>query len=195
MAGAVLTGSGNLFGYPSTRTWEWTVSQPIRSVFPLWLFYGLPLTLLNWLWAKEVHLDITPGLVYFSLRAVMFMLSFVLEDWAVHDLVQSPKLRQQAVVLVASSYVTWTFQTHTFSNSIETVLVLWSLLLLDRIAHERVSLLRLLSCMYADCPAEAFSYRRQLRTRFCPCFGHFQSHYFSNIHIDTRHALAATFIE
>ena len=171
------------------------MSQPIRSVFPLWLFYGLPLTLLKWLWANEVHLDVTPGLVYFSLRAVMFTVSFVLEDWAIHDLVQSPKLRQQAVVLVASSYVTWTFQTHTFSNSIETILVLWSLLLLDRIAHERVgcsdpSLTHTLTTL-----TETFSYQRQFRTWFCLGFGHFQPNYFSDIHRDTRHALGATFIE
>ena len=68
----------------------------------------------------------------------MCLSTFVLEDWAIHDLIQSPRLRRQAMVLVASSYVTWTFQSHTFSNSIETILVLWSLLLLDRIAYEQV---------------------------------------------------------
>jgi GPI mannosyltransferase 4 len=68
----------------------------------------------------------------------MFILSFVLEDWAIHELVHFPQHRQQAVVLVASSYVTWTFQTHTFSNSIETLLVLWSLVLIERIANQKV---------------------------------------------------------
>ena len=129
---------GRLFLFPSHRTWEWTVAQPIRSVFPLWLFYGLPLTLLKWLWAKDLHKDVSPWLVYYSTRLIMCLSTFVLEDWAIHDLIQSPRLRRQAMVLVASSYVTWTFQSHTFSNSIETILVLWSLLLLDRIAYEQV---------------------------------------------------------
>ena len=69
---------------------------------------------------------------------VMFILSFVLEDWAIFELVHSPKQRSVAVSLVASSYVTWTFQSHTFSNSLETLLVAWSLVLIDRITHEKV---------------------------------------------------------
>ena len=71
----------------------------------------------------------------------MFMLSFVLEDWAIHDLVQPPGHRRLAVALVASSYVTWTYQTHTFSNSIETLAVLWSLVLMQRILGEQVCLI------------------------------------------------------
>lgn len=71
----------------------------------------------------------------------MFLFNFILEDWAVHELVHSPKQRRFAVLLVASSYVTWTFQTHTFSNSIETLLVLWSIVLVERIVAQGVSLL------------------------------------------------------
>jgi GPI mannosyltransferase 4 len=68
----------------------------------------------------------------------MFALSFVLEDWALHELVSSPRHRRVAVLLVASSYVTWTYQTHTFSNSIETLAVAWSLVLIDRIVENKV---------------------------------------------------------
>lgn len=63
----------------------------------------------------------------------MFVLSFVLEDWAIHELIPSPRQRRTAVMLVASSYVTWTYQTHTFSNAIETLAVAWSLVLIERI--------------------------------------------------------------
>lgn len=68
----------------------------------------------------------------------MFVLSLVLEDWAIYELVTSPRRRRQAVVLMASSYVTWTYQTHTFSNSLETVLVAWALVLIRRILEEPV---------------------------------------------------------
>jgi phosphatidylinositol glycan class Z len=68
----------------------------------------------------------------------MFALSFVLEDWALHELVSSPRHRRVAILLVASSYVTWTYQTHTFSNSIETLAVAWSLVLIDRIVENKV---------------------------------------------------------
>ena len=96
------------------------------------------MVLLHWLWPRGPAESIEPTAVYYTLRIVMFCLSFVLEDWAIHELVHSPKFRRQAVVLVASSYVTWTYQTHTFSNSVETLLVLWSLVLIDRISREKV---------------------------------------------------------
>lgn len=75
----------------------------------------------------------------------MFVLSFVLEDWAIHELVTSPRHRKVAVLLVSSSYVTWTFQTHTFSNSIETLAVAWSLVLIHRIVESKVGL-----CVYVE---------------------------------------------
>ena len=69
---------------------------------------------------------------------LMFVMSFVLEDWAIHELVQSKRHQKLAVMLVASSYVTWTFQTHTFSNSIETLAVAWSLVLIHKIVESKV---------------------------------------------------------
>ena len=96
------------------------------------------MTLLKWVWAVDAHGTVAPATIYHTLRLVMFALSFVLEDWAIHELVPSPRYRSQAVVLVASSYVTWTLQTHTFSNSVETLLVAWSLVLIERIVNEKV---------------------------------------------------------
>lgn len=126
--------AGQIFSYPVRRTWEFTSEHPIRSVFPLWPVYGLPMQLLRWLWIGNGHDGETPPItVFWTLRVLMFVVSFVLEDWAIHELVQSPRHRRTAVLLVASSYVTWTFQTHTFSNSIETLVVAWSLVLIERI--------------------------------------------------------------
>ncbi|KAH6661410.1 GPI mannosyltransferase 4 [Truncatella angustata] len=126
--------AGEIFSYPVRRTWEFTSEHPIRSVFPLWPVYGLPMLLLRWLWiGNGKDGDVPPIAVFWTLRVLMFILSFVLEDWAVHELVQSARHRRIAMLLVASSYVTWTFQTHTFSNSIETLAVAWSLVLIERI--------------------------------------------------------------
>ena len=125
--------------------------KPIRSVFPLWPIYGLPMTLLKWIWAQEEEDLVDPAVIYYTLRLVMLALSFVLEDWAVHDLVRSPRRWRQAVILVTSSYVTWTFQTHTFSNSVETLVVLWSVVVVERILRENVSRLpRMLETSYPD---------------------------------------------
>ncbi|KAG8212492.1 Mannosyltransferase [Trichophyton interdigitale] len=131
--------AGRLFSFPSHLTWEFTSDAPIRSIFPLWLVYGLPMTLLKWLWAEtgNDNPNPPPQLVYHVLRLTMFLLSLILEDWAIHELVPNPRRRRQAVVLVASCYVTWTYQTHTFSNSLETLLVLWSLVLIQRIVENK----------------------------------------------------------
>jgi GPI mannosyltransferase 4 len=97
------------------------------------------MALLKWIWAQDEQGLVAAPVIYYTLRLVMLALSFVLEDWAVHDLVRSPRHWRQAVILVTSSYVTWTFQTHTFSNSIETLVVLWSLVAIERILRENVS--------------------------------------------------------
>ncbi|KAK8213523.1 alpha 1,2 mannosyltransferase [Zalaria obscura] len=131
--------AGRIFGYPSNLTWEFTSATPIRSVFPLWLIYGWPLTILKWIW-EGFGWDAVPATVtFYTLRVLMFTLSFVLEDWALQELVTVPKHRRVATLLVASSYVTWTFQTHTFSNSLETILVLWCLVLIARIKENAAS--------------------------------------------------------
>ncbi|KAI9786830.1 MAG: alpha 1,2 mannosyltransferase [Geoglossum umbratile] len=130
--------AGQIFTYPVHPTWEFTSAEPIRSVFPLWPIYGLPMLLLRWVWNGSGKDDgVTPSVVYWTLRALMFLLSFVMEDWAIQELIQSPRHRRMAVLLVASSYVTWTYQTHTFSNSIETLLVAWSLVLIQRITANK----------------------------------------------------------
>ncbi|KAL2002598.1 hypothetical protein VTN02DRAFT_6408 [Thermoascus thermophilus] len=129
--------AGRIYSYPARLTWEFTSARPIRSVFPLWPLYGLPMSLLNWFYNESGDGTPPPELVYYVLRGAMFVLSFVLEDWAVHELVSSPRLRRQTMVLVASSYVTWTYQTHTFSNSLETLLVAWGLVLIQRIIDNK----------------------------------------------------------
>ncbi|KAH8175877.1 alg9-like mannosyltransferase family protein [Sarocladium implicatum] len=136
--------AGQIFSYPVRRTWEFTSDNPIRSVFPLWPVYGLPMLLLRWLWiGNGQDGEIPPIAVFWTLRVLMFLTSFVLEDWALHELIPSPRHRRVAVLLVASSYVTWTYQTHTFSNSVETLVVAWSLVLIQRIvdSQQRSSIL------------------------------------------------------
>lgn len=93
---------------------------------------------LRGLWEGSGRGEVPPAVTYYTLRILMFVLSFVLEDWALQELVESPRHRRNAVILVASSYVTWTWQTHTFSNSIETLALLWSLVVIARIMDDRV---------------------------------------------------------
>ena len=70
---------------------------------------------------------------FYTLRALMFLASFILGDWAIHELLPVSHEWKLATILVSSSYVTWTYQTHTFSNSVETLIVLWSMVLCARL--------------------------------------------------------------
>ncbi|KAL4957793.1 Alg9-like mannosyltransferase family-domain-containing protein [Aspergillus filifer] len=128
--------AGRILSYPSRLPWEFTSARPIRSIFPLWPIYDVPISLLKWFYTETGTGSPPADLVYYVVRGVMFLLSFVLEDWAVYELVP-PRQRKVAMVLVASSYVTWTHQTHTFSNSLETLLVAWGLVLIHRITSNK----------------------------------------------------------
>ncbi|KAL1891141.1 alpha 1,2 mannosyltransferase [Ceratocystis pirilliformis] len=128
-----------IFHYPVRKTWEFVGDHPIRSVFPLWPVYGLPMQLLQWLWVGNGHDgEITPIAVLWTLRVLMFVTSLVLEDFAIYELMKQDSTQHQnrAWLLVASSYVTWTYQTHTFSNSIETLVVCWCMVLISRIKRD-----------------------------------------------------------
>jgi phosphatidylinositol glycan class Z len=98
--------------------------------------------ILRSLWQGLRKDTIPPAIVYWTLRILMFTLSFVLEDWALLELINSTKQRRVAMILTASSFVTWTYQTHTFSNAIETLVVLWSLVLIARLIEDKVSHIR-----------------------------------------------------
>jgi phosphatidylinositol glycan class Z len=180
-----LTYTGRVFGYPVHETWEFTSESPIRSTFPLWLAYGWPMYILRWLW-EGFGYEVSPAVVYWALRILMLTLSVVMEDWAVHELVASPRARRVAVPLVASSYVTWTFQTHTFSNSIETLLVSWSLVLIQRIVDDKVGLLASVRLPLRDMQltqgAEAFWHLGLVHAGGDDGRGVLQSHHLSGIH-------------
>ncbi|GAM82060.1 hypothetical protein ANO11243_000390 [Dothideomycetidae sp. 11243] len=153
--------AGQVFGFPSHLTWEFSSSTPIRSIYPIWLIYGWPLTILKWVWDGLGYGQVRPDLVFYALRLVMFAMSFVLQDWALHELLPSPRHRRLGILLVASSYVTWTWQNHTFSNSIETIAVLWSLVLIQRIQEDKAS-----TCLLFSISIHALTSLRD-RLNFC----------------------------
>jgi hypothetical protein len=140
--------------------------------------------ILHWLWEGFGYGEVAPSVVYWTLRLLMLTLSIVLEEWAVQELLPSPRARCIAVLLVTSSYVTWTFQTHTFSNSLETLLVSWSLVLIKRIVEDKVHLEHLIVDLVrvrANHNAEALR-----RPSFVPLgllgrLGNLQSHYLSSL--------------
>jgi phosphatidylinositol glycan class Z len=102
---------------------------------------------LRWVWSFWMRLgktdlpdDATPSprMIFYTLRLAMFVYS-VLGDAALRRLVADPSRQSQVLALYASSWSTLAMQTHTFSNSVETVLLLWCLVAVDRlIAYGKV---------------------------------------------------------
>lgn len=137
-----------------------------------------------------------PPVVYWTLRVLMFTLSFVLEDWALQELVHETKQRRVALILVASSYVTWTYQTHTFSNSIETLVVLWSLVLITRIVQDKVGYS--VDRRYGQKLTDSIGTFRSIclrRASFLDRSWSLQPHYVSSLHRCSRIPIASSLQE
>lgn len=71
-----LDDTGDIFDWRITKTWEFTSSAPIRSAFPLWVVYGIPMHLLRWIAPGSE--PPSPWLVFNTLRVLFFLISFVL---------------------------------------------------------------------------------------------------------------------
>lgn len=159
--------TANIFSFPATKTWEFVSEAPIRSVFPLYLVYGLPMALVQLGYAVIGIPSVKPVVVFRLLRLSMFLLSCGLGDRAVWELAGPPTRRWSALLLCSSSYVTWTWQVHTFSNSIETVLVLWALVLMKSIVNNKV--LNDCNCVETTAnlvPSDPVSYNLQFSLSF-----------------------------
>lgn len=111
-----------LYGWAAQTPWEFASETPLRSFVPLWLIYGTS----GGFFSK----DTDPVYVLYTIRAFFAALTWVLEDMAVDRLFRSRNDRSRCLFFVSTSYVTLTWQAHTFSNSLETVLILWFLVIL-----------------------------------------------------------------
>lgn len=118
-----------LFGWASQTPWEFETASPIRSFVPLWLFYGIPMSL--------IPEGISPKYIIYTLRLMFALMIWIFNDMAIDRLTLTRGRPILPLMLSATSYVTWTYQSHTFSNSIETVLVLWFLVILHEFQVRR----------------------------------------------------------
>jgi phosphatidylinositol glycan class Z len=64
--------TGDFFHWQVDPPWEFVSANPIRSIFPLWVIYGVPLSLIRTLSGPRVD-AIT---VFRGLRMTFFLLSF-----------------------------------------------------------------------------------------------------------------------
>lgn len=131
----------DLYGASTNVPWEFG-EVPSRSAAVLWACYGPLLKLLKW---AGVH----PLGVLYLLRLQLAITYIFVLHFSTRILSGSRQSSAKALFLVLGSYVTWTYQSHTFSNSIETQLVLIVLSLLKLIELGNSSDLALCSLVSA----------------------------------------------
>lgn len=104
-------------GYNTNIPWEFTSSSPARSYAPLVVVYW-PVLKVTSLLGLELPLQI-----WYISRLVLMVVSWMVTDWCLYKMLPTKQERIKAIYFTLSSYVTLVYQSHCFSNSIETVLV------------------------------------------------------------------------
>ena len=118
--------AGDVFDTKVLLVWEFNASFPIRNIFFPQLISRPVFSLI-----KAIGLSDDPLIVLIGPRIVITLLSFLC-DYSIYKLCQLTGKRgsvMSSLVVFSSSYISITYLTQTFSNSIETILV--SLLLVN----------------------------------------------------------------
>lgn len=131
--------AGDVLNLNTTRTWEWDVKQPARSIIFPGISSGLPFMVIKFMNAV-CQTKITAYCLLILPRIVMTAVTYTIDtqiEKISHMIYSSPdkktdqKGTEMAIFLYRSSAVTLVFLTRTFSNTIEAALfaiLLWMLL-------------------------------------------------------------------
>lgn len=103
--------------------WEFKPQNCARSYVPLILFYGPSLYFLKDILGVE-----NPLIILRSIRLLHYLSFLLLTYFSYKTLLPKSSFnRSKALFFVSTSYVGWSFQSHTFSNSLETLILLYVL--------------------------------------------------------------------
>lgn len=113
--------------YNDNLPWEVQDASNInRSVVPLLITHYPSI----WLGNK---LGFEPIQIYMLSRIQMTTLSWIITDWCLYRLIPSKHERIKSLLFTTTSYLTLVHQSHTLSNSLETLLLLLTLYLINDI--------------------------------------------------------------
>ena len=123
----VITGWTNIKG---TTAWEFLPENAARSLTILRLYYS-PM-----LWLNDHIFHVSPiGLLYLYRLQNYIIYTFVVIIFLEFCEV-SVTHKTKAKFFIRTSYITWVFQSHTFSNSLETIVLLITLFICQLIVFE-----------------------------------------------------------
>lgn len=116
--------SNKVFGYASDIPWEFQ-DPPSRSLSVLYLFY-FPVF---WISRK---FELSPYVTYSLSKLQFCIIQWIVVDWCLYRIMPIKQERVKAILYTSINYVSLVYQSHTFSNSIETWLVLFSLVIITK---------------------------------------------------------------
>lgn len=128
----------SVFKFSTNPPWEFKLADPARSMAPLLLMYYPAMQLSRWL-------QMSPLQSWYLVRLVLMLASWMTTDWFLYKMLPTKQERIKAIFFVLTSYVSLVYQSHTFSNSVETVLVITVVFMINelrffkRIPTEQVS--------------------------------------------------------
>lgn len=105
-------------GIKGTISWEFQGEYPARSLVPLYLYYG-PLYFVLF---KVLNIQ-DPTIILSLVRLQHYLSYVVIYKWFLKQF-GVPKTVHYIEFLISTSYITYTIQSHSFSNSIETLILL-----------------------------------------------------------------------
>lgn len=129
--------TAKFFNFSTNIPWEFTIDQPARSMGPLYAFYGPLYGLI-----KLMGIQMSPLALWYLTRVQLILVSWLVTDMCLYRILPNKPERIKAVFFTLTSYMTLVYQSHTFSNSLETPLVLICVMILSdlRFAQEVVKL-------------------------------------------------------
>lgn len=124
--------AGKIFNFSNTIPWEFQ-SNPVRSYVPLYVVYGPILYLI-----KLLGLDYSPLQIWYLVRIQNVILGWLITDYCLYRMLPNKPERIKSIYFTLTSFITLVYQSHCFSNSIETYLVLMSILIIDEIRSSNI---------------------------------------------------------
>ncbi|XP_023241095.1 GPI mannosyltransferase 4-like, partial [Centruroides sculpturatus] len=128
--------AGDVFNFEVLRSWEFEENFPIRCIVFPYLTAGIPFLLMNKLLSPILSFNENPLLLLLIPRLVMFCLMLG-QDWCLYKICKMFKKNYvYSLFIFSTSYVTIVFYTRTFSNSIESLLFSFLLLVVSKVIYE-----------------------------------------------------------
>lgn len=122
--------TSRILGFSANIPWEFTSTTPARSLAPLYLIYGPIIYLI-----KFVGLQLSPLQIWYLIRLQNVVIGWIITDMCIYRILPTKPERMKAILFTLTSYITLVYQSHLFSNSIETYLLILAVMIIDNIRY------------------------------------------------------------